>query len=113
MSKIRGGLEVFGDKADLLLVNPNGININGVQTFNTDRFVVSTSEVAKPENGVNLSVTRGKVTIDEDGLATDGLKYLDIVAKKLNKKARFVMQKNQRMRSRPILPWRRVPANLT
>lgn len=33
MSKIRGGLEVFGDKADLLLVNPNGININGVQTF--------------------------------------------------------------------------------
>ncbi|WP_373101229.1 MULTISPECIES: two-partner secretion domain-containing protein [Pasteurellaceae] len=86
MSKIRGGLEVFGDKADLLLVNPNGININGVQTFNTDRFVVSTSEVAKPENGVNLSVTRGKVTIDEDGLATDGLKYLDIVAKKIEQK---------------------------
>ncbi|WP_048736551.1 two-partner secretion domain-containing protein, partial [Necropsobacter massiliensis] len=86
MSKIRGGLEVFGDKADLLLVNPNGVNINGVQTFNTDRFVVSTGEVAQPQDGVNLSVKRGTVTIDENGLATDGLKYLDIVAKKIEQK---------------------------
>ncbi|OOF81616.1 hypothetical protein BKG93_11655, partial [Rodentibacter ratti] len=86
MSKIKGGLEVFGDKADLLLINPNGININGVQTFNTDRFVASTSNVIDPKNGLNLSVEKGTVIIDENGLATDGLKYLDIVAKKIEQK---------------------------
>ncbi|VEH68499.1 protein PfhB1 [Rodentibacter pneumotropicus] len=86
MSKIKGGLEVFGDKADLLIVNPNGININGVQTFNTDRFVASTSNVIDPKNGLKLSVEKGTVTIDKDGIATDGLKYLDIVAKKIEQK---------------------------
>ncbi|OOF65975.1 hemagglutinin repeat-containing protein [Rodentibacter sp. Ppn85] len=86
MSKIKGGLEVFGDKADLLIINPNGININGVQTFNTDRFVTSTSNVIDPKNGLKLSVEKGTVTIDKDGIATDGLKYLDIVAKKIEQK---------------------------
>ncbi|OOF67426.1 hemagglutinin repeat-containing protein, partial [Rodentibacter caecimuris] len=86
MSKIKGGLEVFGDKADLLIINPNGININGVQTFNTDRFVASTSNVIDPKNGLKLSVEKGTVTIDKDGIATDGLKYLDIVAKKIEQK---------------------------
>ncbi|OOF54191.1 hypothetical protein BKK56_09975, partial [Rodentibacter genomosp. 2] len=86
MSKIKGGLEVFGDKADLLIINPNGININGVQTFNTDRFVASTSNVLDPKNGLKLSVEKGTVTIDKDGIATDGLKYLDIVAKKIEQK---------------------------
>lgn len=32
-----------------------------------------------------LKVTKGNVIIDIDGFSTDGLKYLDIIAKKLNK----------------------------
>ncbi|QIM62537.1 hypothetical protein A1D29_04065 [Pasteurellaceae bacterium Orientalotternb1] len=85
-TKLKGGLEVLGDKADLLIVNPNGVTVNGVQTFNTERFVVSTSDVIDPKNGLNLSVDKGTVTIEKDGLATDGLRYVDIVAKKIVQK---------------------------
>ncbi|MDP8051238.1 YopT-type cysteine protease domain-containing protein [Pasteurella atlantica] len=85
-TQLTGGLEVLGQKADLLIINPNGININGVQTRNTDRFIVSTSNVIDPQKGLNLDVDKGAIIIEENGLATDGLKYLDIVAKKITQK---------------------------
>ncbi|MBR0573586.1 MULTISPECIES: filamentous hemagglutinin N-terminal domain-containing protein [Pasteurellaceae] len=85
-TQLTGGLEVLGQKADLLIINPNGININGVQTRNTERFVISTSNVIDPQKGLNLDVDKGTITIEENGLATDGLKYLDIVAKKITQK---------------------------
>ncbi|MDP8129693.1 YopT-type cysteine protease domain-containing protein [Pasteurella atlantica] len=85
-TQLTGGLEVLGQKADLLIINPNGININGVQTRNTERFVISTSNVIAPQKGLNLDVDKGTITIEENGLATDGLKYLDIVAKKITQK---------------------------
>ncbi|MDO4698702.1 MAG: filamentous hemagglutinin N-terminal domain-containing protein, partial [Pasteurellaceae bacterium] len=83
---LHGGLEVLGQKADLFIVNPNGVTINGVQTFNTDRFVVSTSQVIEPSKGLNLNVAQGQVTITEKGLSTEGLSYVDIVAKKIEQK---------------------------
>ncbi|MDG6881365.1 p120 [Phocoenobacter uteri] len=83
---LQGGLEVFGGKADLLVVNPNGVTVNGVQTYNTDRFVVSTSDVIDPTKGLKLNVDRGEVIIGKDGINTDGLQYLDIVAKKIQQK---------------------------
>ncbi|QIM64766.1 YopT-type cysteine protease domain-containing protein [Frederiksenia canicola] len=85
-TKLKGGLEVLGDKADLLIVNPNGVSVNGVRTFNTDRLVISTSNVIDPKKGLHLSVDKGQVSIEENGLATDGLRYVDIVAKKINQK---------------------------
>ncbi|OOR98108.1 hypothetical protein B0186_09785 [Canicola haemoglobinophilus] len=83
---LKGGLEVAGQKADLLIVNPNGISINGVQTFNTDRFITSTSKVVTPSKNINLEVTRGEITIEEGGLSLDGLKSAEIVAKKIHQK---------------------------
>ncbi len=83
-SYLQGGLEVLGGKADLLIINPHGVTINGVQTYNTDRFVVSTSNVIDPRNGLHLDVDKGDILIGKDGLATDGLSYLDLVAKKIH-----------------------------
>ncbi|WP_301098702.1 filamentous hemagglutinin N-terminal domain-containing protein [Otariodibacter sp.] len=85
-TSLKGGLEILGKDADLLVVNPNGITINGVQTFNTNRFVASTSEIIDPTKGLELSTNKGTVTIEKDGLLTDGLRTVDIVAKKIEQK---------------------------
>ena len=84
---LKGGLEVLGERADLLVVNPNGITVNGVKTFNSDRFIVSTSDVIDPKKGkLNLSVDKGTVTIGENGLSTDGLRSVEVIAKKIEQK---------------------------
>ncbi|MGY4676758.1 two-partner secretion domain-containing protein, partial [Pasteurella sp. P03HT] len=91
-SKIKGALEVLGKKADIVIANQNGITLNGVRTINADRFVVTTSKTIDP-NEMLLDVTGGKVTIDVNGLATDGLKYLDIIAKTIEQKQSIVPAK--------------------
>ncbi|MDO5054477.1 MAG: filamentous hemagglutinin N-terminal domain-containing protein, partial [Pasteurella oralis] len=93
LSKIEGALEILGKKADLVIANPNGITLNGVQTINADRFVATTSETINPSNPV-LKINKGTVTIDVDGFATDGLQYLDIIAKKIEQK-NVVANKNK------------------
>lgn len=85
MSKIQGALEVFGDRADLIIVNPTGIELNGVKTINTDRFVAAAANVT----GNNRTLTtseNGKVVIEEKGVATNGLSYFDVVAKTITQK---------------------------
>ncbi|WP_424409052.1 YopT-type cysteine protease domain-containing protein [Pasteurella sp. PK-2025] len=84
-SKIAGALEVLGKKADIVIANQNGINLNGVRTINSDRFVATTSHLIDP-NDMQLNVTKGNVTIDVNGVSTDGLQYLDVIAKTIEQK---------------------------
>ncbi|MCQ9629226.1 hemagglutinin repeat-containing protein [Actinobacillus suis] len=93
-STLRGGLEVSGGKADLLIINPNGVTLNGVQAINSNRLTVSTSNVIDPKNGLNLDVGQGKILIDSNGVATDGLAYFDIVSKTIELKG-AVKSKNK------------------
>ncbi|WP_249967711.1 YopT-type cysteine protease domain-containing protein [Histophilus somni] len=87
LSQIKGALEILGKKADLVIANQHGINLNGVQTINAGRFVATTSKLIDPKNGVmDLDVSEGTVTIDVNGFATDNLPYLDIIAKKIEQK---------------------------
>ncbi|VEI45892.1 protein PfhB2 [Actinobacillus equuli] len=87
MSKIQGGLEVFGQKADLIIVNPNGIELNGVKTINSDRFVAAAANVTKQGNQRILSTSEnGTVVIGQNGVATNGLSYFDVVAKTIEQK---------------------------
>ncbi|WGE89975.1 filamentous hemagglutinin N-terminal domain-containing protein [Actinobacillus arthritidis] len=104
MSTIQGGLEVFGEKADLIIVNPNGVTLNGVKTFNSDRFVVSTSDViAKGKR--NLSVNKGTVIIGKDGVATNGLSYFDVVAKTIKQEGSIGLDEKDTVH--------KTPANIT
>ncbi|SPY33682.1 YopT-type cysteine protease domain-containing protein [Pasteurella canis] len=93
-SKIAGALEVLGKKADIVIANQNGINLNGVRTINSDRFIATTSQIIDPQNML-LDVTRGKVTIGVNGFATDGLKYLDIIAKTIEQKQSITTEKDK------------------
>ncbi|NBI14031.1 filamentous hemagglutinin N-terminal domain-containing protein, partial [[Haemophilus] felis] len=84
-SQIEGALEVLGKRADIVIANQNGITLNGVKTINASRFVATTSGTINP-NDMMLNVTQGQVTIGVNGFATDGLPYLDIIAKKIEQK---------------------------
>ncbi|MEN0108181.1 MAG: filamentous hemagglutinin N-terminal domain-containing protein, partial [Pseudomonas sp.] len=82
-SSIAGTLEVFGDKADLLIANPNGLTVNGITTLNTSSLTLSTGHVRNADNDLQLLVDQrsGQVLIGADGVNTEGLSYFDIVAR--------------------------------
>ncbi|VEI45582.1 protein PfhB2 [Actinobacillus equuli] len=94
MSKIQGGLEVFGQKADLIIVNPNGIELNGVKTINSDRFVAAAANVTEKGKYDKLTTSKGKVVIGANGVATNGLSYFDVVAKTIEQKGTIGPEKD-------------------
>lgn len=69
-SKIAGTQEIFGDKADYVLANPNGISVEGGGFINTPRasMVVGKPQVAEGQlqgydvTGSNALTTNGKIT---------------------------------------------------
>lgn len=69
-SHIQGAQEIFGQRADYLLANPNGISLNGASFINANRasFLVGIPEL---EDGqivrLNASHERGVMTIGEGG----------------------------------------------
>ncbi|GJJ80245.1 hypothetical protein PcPA57_09650 [Pasteurella canis] len=92
-STIIGALEVLGRQADIVIANQHGINLNGVRTINAKRFIATTSKTIDPDKMI-LDVEKGKITIDVNGFATDGLKYLDIIAKTIEQKQSITTEKD-------------------
>ena len=69
-------MEVFGGKADLIIANPNGIQVNGGTVINANNLTLTTGRVVPNADGsMGLSVDRGSVDIEGQGLSTAGLDY--------------------------------------
>ena len=77
LSNVNGNVEVFGSKADVLISNENGINVNGGKFINTNGVTLTTGKVKNKEITVN---GKGKVTVGENGVGVDG-DYFNIVSK--------------------------------
>ncbi|UFH48604.1 two-partner secretion domain-containing protein [Pseudomonas sp. KNUC1026] len=74
-SYINGPQEIFGQAADYVLANPNGIHINGGRLINAPQsaFLVGTPEVVDGRLvGLNTFDAAGHVQVDGAGLASDG-----------------------------------------
>lgn len=81
-SSINGAMEVFGGKADLIIANPNGIQVNGGSTINANSLTLSTGKVLGQADGsIRLGVDGGTVSIDGAGLSTEGLTHFDIISR--------------------------------
>lgn len=107
-SNISGKQEIFGQRADYVLANPNGISCNGCGFINTQRatMVVGTPTVEQGNltgyqvNNQNSLVARGNV-------ANDNLDHLDLIAPKVEiegnisggKNINVVMGRNQVQRN--------------
>lgn len=85
-SRLAGTLEVFGQRADLLIANPNGIVLNGVTTLNASSLTTTTGRPVFNSGALEFIVEQGKVTIDGTGVDTRGLSYYDVVARAIELK---------------------------
>ncbi|MBP9694429.1 MAG: filamentous hemagglutinin N-terminal domain-containing protein, partial [Alphaproteobacteria bacterium] len=85
-STIRGYLEVHGKAAELIIVNPNGIDVNGAGFINIPKATLSTGQLQDLSNGkpIQLKVDGGEITIQGKGLDLKGVSQFDIVTRKVN-----------------------------
>ena len=74
LSNIAGTQEIFGQAADYVLANPNGIYLNGASFINVPRasFVVGTPEFDSGRlSHLNTLEGQGLLEIDKDGVSND------------------------------------------
>jgi filamentous hemagglutinin family protein len=85
-SQIRGFIEVHGKAAELIIVNPNGIDVNGAGFINIPRATLSTGQLQDLSNGrpIQLKIDGGEITIQGKGLSLKGVSQFDIVTRKVN-----------------------------
>ena len=84
-SQLRGPIEITGDKADLIVANPNGLVIDGARFINIGRMTLSTGRPTFNNNGglQTLNVTGGDITIEGDGFDAKGGDSVDLYAQAL------------------------------
>lgn len=81
-STLKGGLEVLGVKADLLIANPNGLTLDNVQLINTRGFTAAAARASvSPTDQLHLAVdeTSGRVVLG--GVDLTDSSYFDVVAR--------------------------------
>lgn len=96
-SDLNGGLEVFGKKADLIVANENGIQVNGAQFINTSAVTLSTGKVSVNQNKITMDTTKNssKIGVAEKGLATDS-DYLNFISKSMEINGKINSEENKK-----------------
>ncbi|OCA56105.1 Hemolysin precursor [Photorhabdus namnaonensis] len=82
-SNLQGLLEVAGQKANVLIANPNGITCNGCGFINTPAVTLSTGKPVFDKEGAlaALAVKKGAITFDEKGLDATAQDDVDIISR--------------------------------
>ncbi len=82
-SNLLGYQEIFGQSAEYVLANPNGITCNGCGFINTPRATLSTGLPQFDNAGdlLGLDVETGEVLIDGAGLNANNTPYFDIISR--------------------------------
>lgn len=88
-SELKGFTEVAGDRANVVVANPNGIYINGAGFINTSRATITTGN-PNIKNGEidSFDVRQGQIDIDGEGLNLSNVNKAELYAQtvKLNAK---------------------------
>ncbi|HGM7838009.1 TPA: DUF637 domain-containing protein [Serratia marcescens] len=82
-SELQGKLEVFGNKANVMIANPNGITCDGCGFINAPGVTLTTGKPQFDKQGAleALEVKKGGVTIGSKGLDGSGADYVDILSR--------------------------------
>ncbi|WP_298955586.1 hemagglutinin repeat-containing protein, partial [uncultured Campylobacter sp.] len=83
-SNLQGNIEIAGRKADLIIANPSGINVNGATIINSSSTTLSTATPTY-ENGhlKSLNISKeGSINIGANGLNDNG-DYLNVISNSL------------------------------
>jgi filamentous hemagglutinin len=81
-SNINGFLEIAGQRSEIIVANPAGLNVNGSGFINASRATLTTGEVNVGESGVTgYTVRGGTVTIGNQGFDASLTDYTGILAR--------------------------------
>ncbi|MDR3561705.1 MAG: filamentous hemagglutinin N-terminal domain-containing protein [Negativicutes bacterium] len=82
-SYFNGPLTVAGQRADVILANPNGIVVGGGSFINVGRAVLTTGTALLDRCGSldSFQTTGGQITIDTNGLNASGADRLDLISR--------------------------------
>jgi filamentous hemagglutinin len=70
-TSLNGYTEIAGQKADMVIANPNGISINGAGFINTRSITLTTGRPTVLDGSIDsFNIVGGDITIDGDGLDT-------------------------------------------
>ena len=82
-STLGGFIEVAGQKADVIIANPNGITCSGCSFINTGRTTLTTgAPLFKGDTLTGFNVTKGTITVKGNGLQTTD--FTEILSQKIN-----------------------------
>jgi len=76
---VQGAIEVFGQAADVIIANPNGLTVNGAEFINTNDASFVTGLVSVQNNEVIFDVTGGALIVQRDGIS--GSQNLNLVGR--------------------------------
>ena len=82
-SQLRGTIEVAGQRADIVVANPNGISCDGCGFLNTGRASLTTGAPQFNSDGSlrAFDVRQGQLTVGGNGLNAANLEQLDLIAR--------------------------------
>ncbi|WP_240042251.1 DUF637 domain-containing protein [Photorhabdus khanii] len=82
-SNLQGQLEIFGNKANVMIANPNGITCDGCGFINTASATLTTGKPQFDKQGAleALEVKKGQITIGGKGLDGKATDYVDIISR--------------------------------
>uniref|UniRef100_UPI0036DF4914 two-partner secretion domain-containing protein n=1 Tax=Photorhabdus sp. RM322S TaxID=3342825 RepID=UPI0036DF4914 len=82
-SELQGQLEIVGNKANVMIANPNGITCDGCGFINTSATTLTTGKPQFDKQGAleALEVKQGQITISGKGLDGKATDYVDIISR--------------------------------
>ncbi|WP_434523946.1 DUF637 domain-containing protein [Photorhabdus asymbiotica] len=82
-SDLQGRLEIVGNKANVIIANPNGITCDGCGFINTSSATLTTGKPLFDKQGAleALEVKQGQITIGDKGLDGKATDYVDIISR--------------------------------
>ena len=89
-SLLKGYTEVAGNKADVIVANPNGIAVNGGGFINTNKATLTTGSVSYLNGLVNgFDISKGQILIEGDGFNVNNIDKVELYSKALEVNAKF------------------------
>lgn len=67
-SNLNGTTEIFGQSADVIIANPQGVTCDGCDFINTDRATLTTGSINTNNDQLAIEVRQGEVAIEGQGL---------------------------------------------
>jgi len=82
-SRLHGYIEVGGDRAELVIANPAGIQADGSGFINASRATLTTGQLQFGADGglAQYRVDRGRIQLQGRGLDASGTDYTDLIAR--------------------------------